>query len=153
VGLRFYSEADAVQVRAAAAQRAWRDHPQPDDEEERVLAGNGALMAMLVARGTCQPDDAATPYFGNALIGPADDLVSLALTPKGIEFLFDALNSLLLEDSPSVPEAGDEDLAWLADVLGGGEDAGDPWAGLDAIETRRARRLLGAAIDLMRGGG
>ena len=153
VGLRLYSEADAVQVRAAAAQRAWRDHPQESDEEERVLAGNGAVMALLVARAACKPDDARVPFFGHATMGGADDIVPLALTPKGVEFLFDHLNTLLLEESPSMPEADDEDLGWLAEALGGGEDAGDVWAGLDAIEERRARRLLGAAIDLLRGGG
>jgi hypothetical protein len=153
VGLRLYSEADAVQVRAAAAQRAWRDHPQESDEEERVLAGNGAVMALLVARAACKPDDARVPFFGHATMGGADDLVPLALTPKGIEFLFDHLNTLLLEESPSMPEADDEELGWLAEVLGGGEEQGDVWAGLDAIEQRRARKLIGAAIEMMRGGG
>jgi hypothetical protein len=156
VGLRLYAEADAVLARAAAAQQAWRLHPQDADVDERVAAGDGALMAWLVARCTCKPDDAARPFFGGAL-GGAESLVPLALTPKGIEWLFDELNRLLLEESPTVPEADDEDLAWLAEQLGGGEvendDAsGDVWAGISPLEARRARRLLGAAIDLMRGG-
>lgn len=141
VGLRVYAEAEAVLARAAAAQEAWRLHPQESDEDERVAAGNGALMARIVACCATKPDDARRPYFG------AEDLVALALNPKGVEFLFEHVNGLLVEDGPTVPEADDEDLCWLAEQLG----AEDPCAGLGPLAARRARRLLGAAIEIMRG--
>jgi hypothetical protein len=146
VGLRLYSGAEATRSRAAAAQKAWQLHPQESDVDERCAAGDDVLMAWLVALCTCKPDDIARPFFGGEL--GAEDIVPLALTPKGIEFLFDALDQLLLEESPTVPEADDEGLLWLGEVL----TEGDPFAGLTEIEARRARRLLAGAIELLRGG-
>lgn len=146
VGLRIYSEAEAVQARAAAAGRAWRLHPQPTDEEERVAAGNSALMAWLVAQCATKPGDRRVRFFGSAQ-GGAEDIVPLALTSGGLEFLFGELETLVASESPTAAEADDDEIAWLVEQLQ--EGALDRLA---AVEARRARRLLAGAISWMRGG-
>ena len=153
IGLRRYAEAEAVQARAAASGRAWRLHPQEADEAERVIAGDGALMAWLVARGTCQPEDRSAPYFGvtgpDGVRMPSDDVVQIALTPKGIEFLFNALQTLLVEESPTTPQADDDALVQLADVL----TAPETIVALGPHAERRVRRLAGAILEILEGEG
>ena len=144
VGLRVYSEGEAVKARAAAAQRAWRLHPQPEDEEERVRAGNGALMAHLVALCATKPQDRSTRYFGSPQ-GGAEDVVPLALTPGGIEYLYGELDALVSAENPNAREASDADVEWLAAVLASGA-----LSRLSPREARRVRRLLGAAVDRLR---
>ena len=146
VGLRIYSEAEAVEARAAAAGRAWKLHPQDADEEERVTAGNGALMAWLVARCATKPADRTVRFFGSAQ-GGAEDVVPIALTPGGLEFLFGELEALVAAENPTAPEADDEDIIWLIERLN--NRALD---GIGAVEVRRARRLLASAISWMRDG-
>lgn len=145
VGLRLYSETDAQQARAAAAQKAFRLHPQEDDEDARIEAYNGALMVLLVARSTCDPEDVSIPFFGSH-DGAVADILPLALTPKGIEYLFEELEILTSEQATN-PEASDEELAWLADQIRSGE----VWGKLPADTARRIKRLLGRSIDDMRG--
>lgn len=147
VGLRVYSEGEAVQARAAAAQRAWKLHPQETDEEERVAAGNGALMAWLVAKCATKSGDRRVPFFGDPRLGGAEDVVPMALTSGGLEWLFGELENLVFAESPTAPEADDEDVAWLLDALRDG--ALDK---LGAVEARRARRLLAGAMSWMQDG-
>lgn len=146
IGLRLYSEGAAVQARASAAQRAWKLHPQEADEDLRIEAYNATLMAWLVAHATCDPEDLTLPFFGTER-GGAEDIVPLALTPKAIEFLFEELDALVTEETPTSPEAVDEDLAWLADAL----RTGQAWGRLPAATTRHLRRLLSGVISIMRG--
>ncbi len=140
IGLRLYAEADATAARAAASGSAWRLHPGESEENERVEAYNGALMALMVARSTCHAEDASLPFWE-----VADDAVPTALTPGGIEFLFGEIDRMLVEDSPTAPEAGDEEMAWLSAALASGE----VWRSLDVAQVTRARRLLAAAIEQM----
>lgn len=147
IGLRLYSEAEAVQVRAAAAQRAWKLHPEPGDEEAQVIAWNGIAMTMLVARATCYPTDTTISFFGREDGALAEEQVAVALTPGAIEFLFGELDALITEESPIAPEAGDEDLAWLAAALAEGK----VWGTLPGAKTRAARRMIARALLIMRG--
>lgn len=147
VGIRLYSQADAAQARAAASQYALRFHPQEADEDARNEAYNGALMAWLVARSVCDPVDVAITFFGENGLG-ADEDVACKLTPKGVEFLFEELDALMYETSPTMPPADDDDLAWLATALSSGE----VWRTLDVEQVRRVRRQLARAIAGMGGG-
>jgi len=144
VGLRLYSEAEAVQARAAAAQRAWRLHPQAEDEQERVLAGNGALMAWLLARCATKPGDRRIPFFGGPQ-GGAEDVVSIALTPAGVEHLYEELDRTIAAERPTSPEASDQDIERLVAALRAGA-----LGRLSVLDARRARRALAAAIDWLR---
>lgn len=145
VGLRLYAEADAVQARASAAQIAWRKHPQGADEDLRLDAFNGAVMAHVVARGTCDPQDATLPFFGSHE-GAVVDIVPEALTPKGIAYLFDEIEAAMVAEGATSPEAEDADLTWLADALRSPET----WNRLPLQAHRRVRRMLARVIADLR---
>lgn len=147
VGIRLYSQADAAQARASASQYALRFHPRDEDEDARNEAYNGALMGWLVARNVCDPADVAITYFGENGFG-CDEDVACKMTPKGIEFLFEEIDALMCETSPTMPPADDNDLAWLQGQLA----SGAVWNTLTAEQTRRVRRQLARAIAWMGGG-
>lgn len=147
IGLRRYAEGEAVRARAAASQIAWKLHPERGDSDARDEAYNGLVMAKLVAWSCCDPRDVSISYFGTATGIGAEDVLPLALSPKGIEWLFGELDALLTEEGPTAPEADDDDLAWLSGALAEGK----AWGRLPANETRAVRRLLARAIYAMRG--
>ena len=147
MGLRPYSEADAIRVRAEAAGRAWRQHPQHEDADARIDAFNGILMALLVAQCCCSSVDATIGYFGREDGAGAEEHAQRKLTPGGIEFLFGELDALMTEDSPIAPMAGDSDLAWLSTALADGK----VWGAMSAGDVRRVRRMLMRAITDMGG--
>ncbi len=141
VGLRIPSQAELESARAEAAAKAWRLHPNAEDADDRLDARNGVLMALVVARGTCQPDDLHAPYFA----AMADDLVPCAWTPGTIEMLFERIDLLLIEESPIAPALDDDGVAVLAEAL----RIGSAWAGVDTATAQRARRLLRYCADIL----
>lgn len=155
VGLRRYAEADAVQARARASQVAWRNHPEPSEEEERAQTWNSTMMAWIVAASCCEPADQSKSFFGHPQMNGdkvgAEAVVPLALSPKGVEFLFLAVDTMLVEDAPSSPDATEEDLRELAGMLDAEQGLGG--LGLPEAKLRRVRRLLGTALDILRGEG
>jgi hypothetical protein len=80
-------------------------------------------------------------YFGEY----ADDKVTEALTPAGIEFLYDAIDRLHIEESPIAPEATHAEVIALADAL----RTGAAWKGADGAVIARARRMLRHVRDLL----
>ncbi len=146
VGLRRYSEGDARAVSSAASTKACRLHPGDGEEDERVDAHNATLMALVVARSACDPDDFAISYFGRDDGTGADDVVPMALTPEGIEFLYGEIDRMLVEESPIGAEATDDDLAWLAGAL----TKGEAWGSMSVAAVARARRLLANVIEQLR---
>ncbi len=141
VGLRVPAEAELVQARAEGAQRCWRDHRDERDDEGRIERYNSFLMARVVARGTTEPDDGAVAYFGEY----ADDKVTDALTPNGIQFLYDAIDRLIIEESPIGREATHAEVVSLADGL----RSGTVWKGKDGAVIARARRMLNHVRDIL----
>ena len=141
IGLRRHSEGDARAVSAAAAQKAWLLHPADEQSEERIEAYNAGVLARMVGRVACDPDDVSIPYWEMA-----DDAVPAALTPGGIEFLYGEIDRFHVEDSPTAHEAGDDELAWLAGALA----TGDVWRSMAVDDVARARRMLAYAMRQMR---
>jgi hypothetical protein len=141
VGLRVPAEAELVQARAEAAQRCWRDHREERDEAGRIERYNSFLMARVVARGTTEAEDASVQYFGEY----ADDKVTEALTPNGIEFLYGEIDRLHIEESPIAPEASHDEVVRLAEAL----RTGAAWKDANGAVIARARRMLRHVIDLL----
>ncbi len=148
IGLRLYSEAEAIRVRASAARRAWTMHPDEGQREDRDATFNSIVMSTLVAWATCDPTDSTISFFGREDGNGAEDVVGLALTPGAIEFLFNEIDALITEESPIAPEADDDDLAWLSAALADGK----VWGTLPGAKTRAARRMIARALLIMRGG-
>ncbi len=144
IGLRLPSVADLEHARRKASRLAWRAHPEDGDGEGRIQVYNERVMAIVVARGTCRPDDARLAYFplgdgvGEELPGLADDVVPLALTVQAVEWLYEEIDRLMVESSPVAP------LATVGEVraLARGLEDGSAWEGVSSVDTARARRLL-----------
>lgn len=140
VGLRRIAERDLLTAMADAEKKAWSYVPDPGSEDARIEQYNRQLSALIVARGTCQPDNVTEAVFR------AEDIVLIALTSEGIAWLFEAINTFAIETSPTIEEAGDEDLAWLSDALRDGR----VWNALKAAEVQKLRRLLGHVISRLK---
>jgi len=141
IGLRRIAEKDLLSAMADAEKRAWQYVPEPGAEDARVEQYNRELSALIVARGTCRADNVAEPFFRGA-----DDEVLIALTSEGIVWLFEQINVFAIETSPTIEEADDDGLAWLAAALHDGK----VWNGLRAAEVQKLRRLLGHVIARLR---
>ncbi len=141
IGLRPLSPADAIEARRMAAEQAWQEHDKPEDGDLRLEAYNDALMRLVIARGTCDPNDARKRLaFWQ---GVEDSVVFVVLTREGARRLFDALEATLLAASPSQPEASDGDILALPLLFSK--------ALLSATEAARLRRLLGYVVESLKG--
>lgn len=138
MGLRLLPEAEFDRCRTIAANHAWREHQNLDDEANRLDCFNSRLMGLLMAEATCHPENTDRRYFDHA-----DVKIFLDLTPDGIRYLWDHYEAFAVSHSPIAPEASDEELLDLSDAI----VAGDLFSGLDLERARRVRRLLKAAID------
>lgn len=143
VGLRLISDAEIQTARGEAVRAAMTLHPHADaaqasQDPNWIDAFNDALMRWAVARATCVPEDISKPFFP-----VAEDTVKEALTSQGIKALFEALELLVVEQSPLSPEATDEDLGDLVQVL----QHGAALTKMPPGEARALRRLLGHALE------
>ena len=142
VGLRLISEADASSARAEAAKKALRYHPSEDDEDGRVEAYNGALMVAALGCAICDPDDVNASFL--EWTSPTAQL-AVSMTPTGIDLLYGHLDMFTMAESPSLPEATDEDVAEMATAL----LDGSAWKGMTGANAHRVKRLLAVCHGLM----
>lgn len=142
IGLRLCAELDGMQARSVAAQTATRNHPElgPADDVW-VEAYNQALMHYVVAAGTCHPDNVAEPYWDMAY-----DVVPRALSELGTIRLFDELELLKVTESPLSPEATNEDLDEIIELL----RSGAMWNGQADGDARWLRRVLRRVLEQAR---
>lgn len=140
VGVRLCSLEDIQFARAEASRVATEMHEPDSDERNWLDAFNDAIMRLVVARATCEPDDVSQPYWD-----VADENVKLALSEGGVRALWDAYDALKLDTDQLAPQANDEDLAQLAETLADGSI----WAGLELTDAERVRRLLRRALDAL----
>jgi hypothetical protein len=139
MGLRTLSEHQVEHAAAEAARKAWELHADEGDEDGRIDAYNNRLVGLAVAFATTHPENREEPYFTMA-----EDLVFHALTPQGMRFIYDALDLLTLETSPTAPEASDDELG----IVGDGLVSGELLASLDVEQARRVRRILKHVLSL-----
>ncbi len=138
VGFRSPSEEDLSLARAEAARKAWALHDNPSDEDARIECYNGVLMVNVLAAGLCDPDDAKKHRWTGA-----EAVIAEGLKSESIEWLFTELDIFMGANSPTAPEATDEEVHELAEGL----LSGDAWRGISGRAGHRVRRLLRAVID------
>ena len=143
IGLRSLSGVDVETARGEAAVRAWELHPNEADDEVRIEAYNDALLTCLVARGTCDPNEAAGPceLWG----GMAEEGVRERMTVEGIGHVYDELERVVLEHSPLRTQLDDDGIGDLSAV------ALEKLQTLDAVKAQRIRRLLGFVMEELGG--
>ena len=146
VGLRFLSQQDQDIARREAEREAvgfyaqLRDMPVPTDPLVAIDIQNDKLMAMAVARGTCDPNDVTLGYFKSA-----DETVPMALTPEGIRRIYDELVILHKGWGGGRPKASDEDVSRLGTILQGDCDLDDEDRKLCAYLLEKFGEPLGVA--------
>lgn len=142
VGIRLLGEGVLQAVRVAAVQAAQKAHKDlPTSDPVWVETFNAALMAGAAARALCHPDDVDQDYWPmQRSVAPA------VLGAGGIERIWDELEQLKIETSPTSPEANEEDIAQLVTHLSKGPTA---FAKVMPGDARALRRLLRHILDML----
>ena len=140
LGIRVPSEFDIQGARTEALKTA--RNAAVDEEEDRVQIFNDTLMCCAVASAICDPNDVTThhPFFDMA-----EDVVPLALKSKTIQYIFDLIEALHVEQSPVFSEINADEERRLAEILI--DDA--PYAGLNRVSAMKARRFLRMALEIL----
>jgi hypothetical protein len=130
VGLRLVSDADEAEARHLASETS-RD---VDGVLQAADEYNDQLVASIVGAAICDPnDDSRDP----PALPIMRDMIRQRLTSRAIRRLYNELDVLAADVSPAAREAGDDEVAELAEFLA------DP----DASISNRARRLLAEVLD------
>lgn len=139
IGLRIPSEHEARTIEDAAERAALKS----ENDTDRVEAYNRALQCFWVARAICDPKDVTSqhPFFDMP-----EDLVPIALKPNTIIRLRAEIHQLQIEQSPLHPEADDEEVVELSDLLA----IDDPFGAITLTDEKLARRYLKFALELIR---
>jgi hypothetical protein len=120
----------------------------PNDKDYQTALAepdDTAIMMSIVSVGICDPNDVRRPHPSF----PMPDIQIRALKPATIRYLFDRIESLHIETSPSVPLATDEELFILGDALETGT-ALDRLTAVNPAAAARVRRLATALFDALR---
>lgn len=139
VGLTLLADSDLERAKSAAARGAWQLFPLERDAAERMETMNDLLMRWMVARGTCDPDDATKPF--RLWAEAPEDIVKDALSVEGVRALYDGIERLAISTSPVQREATDEDIdeLWMM--------AATALASMPKAKAARVRRLLAFCLD------
>jgi hypothetical protein len=137
IGLRVPSEAEARTIEDAAARES------AADETDSEAAYNRATQSYWVARAICDPRDvtSAHPFFDMP-----EDLVPVAFKPGTIVRICQEVAKLGVEQSPLHPEADDEEVGELSDLLA----VEEPFAAVKLDQERLVRRYLKFALEILR---
>lgn len=119
IGLRFVPDAELEDARIEAFKRASGLYPHhersPESTELWRLSFYDALIRWIVARGTCDPNDARKPL--DLFAAGAEDIVPLALTDHGIQRIFDSWERMRIEADIGIAAATDADIDQLGALL------------------------------------
>lgn len=136
LGIRIVSEADVARARSVAEAFATRMHRDLASQEIWVESYNSHLMATILFDAVVHPDNIERRWFER------DSQVTLDLTSNGIQFLWDHYEMHRVATSTIAPEATDEELLELEDMI----LTGSLFDGVDLERARRVRRLIKAAL-------
>lgn len=112
VGLRLLSEEDRRKVRHVAEEQAHELHPRGGDGW--IECYNDAAKRQVVALSMCDPNDVTKP---SEFFPYAEDTVLVALTTRGTELIFGAVEQHEIDSSPLEQPATYETLKQLARLL------------------------------------
>lgn len=140
LGLRRFSDADAVTAKAEAAKFAIEMH---DDQEGQIEAYNEALMRWCIVRGTCDPNDITqnAPIFDGS-----EENVRNALTSAAIRYVWDHIDRFHTETGPLVVPIKDEEIEELATMM---REPGQ-YEKMSRAKALRVRKLLGFCLSEFR---
>lgn len=136
VGLRRMSETDKSKARSEAEKLA--DDLHPSGGPNWTDAFNDCLMRQVAALAICSPNDVRKP---SEIMPYAEETVRFALNSQGTRWIFDQFTRFELETSQLDPEATDEEIDELCDLLGSTETKVSPGA----------RKLLRYVLEELRG--
>lgn len=136
IGLRKLNDADVQTARAEAAKYAIEMH---NDREGQIDAFNDMLMRWMIIAGTCDANDVSRPA---PIFDGSEENVRSALTSQSIRYIWDQLDAFLIESSPLVLTASDEEVVTLADRL----SQGPLPETMSKSDTLRVRKLLGFVL-------
>lgn len=101
---------------------------------------NIRLQIWCVARAVCDPNDIRQAYFERG-----DEQVEESLRPEGVKYLFDAFETLHLEESVVAPWANDDEVLDLVSILA----ANTQLPALPDAKQARCRRLIRHLLDTL----
>jgi|SRR6478609_3394137 len=145
IGIRVPSEKEVQGARTEAIKVATNAQVEDDDpnaDEVRIQAFNDSLMSLAVASALCDPADVMSPH---PFFELADEFVPMALKSKTIQYIWDLIEQLHIEQSPIFAEITPEEELMLIGLLS--ED--DPYAKINKIQAKKARRFLRFALDIL----
>ncbi len=128
VGLRLLSEGDRRKARKVAEDQANELHTYGG--QNWVECFNDAVKRQVAALAMCDPNDVTKP---SAVFPYAEDDVLTALTVRGTQFIFDAVEQHEIDMSPLIERANDATLERLAALL--------PLVDAETLNGRLARRI------------
>lgn len=139
LGIRILSEGDTMALRREAYNAASKSYPdlEPDDPVW-ISHYNQALMLAACVVAVCDRDDRTKPWHEYQR-----SIIPNLLAPGGVERIWDELEELTIETSPTAPEATPEDLARLAAIL----PQPEAFSHLSAADARGLRRMLRHALS------
>lgn len=137
IGIRLVGE-DVVATAVSMAQETANEyHPHPADTVASELwleSYNAALMINVLAHALCDADDASEPHFKHA----PNDTIRIALRDVTIRSLWEDFELLSKQTSPLTPEATDDEIVALGELL----SLDGILVDMPAHEVRRVRRLV-----------
>jgi hypothetical protein len=136
VGLRLLSSDEETTADVVAKKKATEEYPEEGPDQTAFY--NKTLMAWVVARVICDPNDASA---GHPTFRAAEDTVPLALTGEAIAAIYDAWELLHAEVSPIIVGATNEEIASLFSI------SPDTFDHLDRVRANRVRRLLQVVLE------
>lgn len=136
LGLKIVSESDVARARSAAESFANKNHRDLASEDVWLEAFNSHLIATILFDAVVYPDNIERRWFLR------DSQVAQDLTTAGLQLLWDHYEIYQIRTSTIAPEATDEELMQLEDLI----LSGTLFEGLDLERARRVRRLIKAAL-------
>ena len=111
IGLRHLSEEAEQGALIEAGKRVRDQWPVEAPIEDRLEAGNEALLCIVVARTICDPNDVTRPH---ELFPMAEDTLTSDLTPMALRRIWQERELLEIQDGQAQRESSDEDIERLA---------------------------------------
>lgn len=134
IGVKDYQQA-FNEAAKWCAENAPTENPQVFLENVKIR-----LQIWCVARAVCDPNNIHQAYFERG-----DEEVEEALRPEGVRYLYDAFETLHLEESVVAPLANDDEVLDLVSILA----ANKQLPALPDAKQARCRRLIRHLLDTL----
>lgn len=137
-GVRSLGLEDVSDIRKMASETAEKLYSDTSSDEY-VETYNDAVMSLVVARSTCDPNNVAEPW--EIWQGMPDDMAPVALSVDGARWLWGQVERLRIETCVTLPEATDEMIEDLPDLFVAA------LVDIDEVQEKRVRRFAQFIAD------